>query len=151
MLHTHAHIHVQIIAVIGPWSFKGSLATSNSDKLIWWRHKMETFSALLAPCAGNSPVNSPHKGQWRGALMSSLICTWINAWVSNREVGYWIRHHAHYDVIVMLLPQNTRIATSHVIENDTKIEVIVVSPTTWEAHHSPGRSPRPVVSFPSRW
>ena len=31
----------------------------------WWRHQMETFSALLALCAGNhrSPVNSPHKGQ----------------------------------------------------------------------------------------
>ena len=26
-----------------------------------------------------SPVNSPHKGQWRRALMFSLICTWINA------------------------------------------------------------------------
>ena len=37
----------------------------------WWRHQMWTFSALLAICAGNSPVpvNSPHKGQWRGALM----------------------------------------------------------------------------------
>ena len=22
----------------------------------WWRHQMETLSALLAPCAGNSPV-----------------------------------------------------------------------------------------------
>ena len=40
----------------------------------WWRHQMETFSALLAICAGNSqvPVNSPHKGQWRGALIYSL-------------------------------------------------------------------------------
>ena len=32
-----------------------------------------------------SPVNSPHKGQWRGALMSSLICVWINGSVNNRE------------------------------------------------------------------
>ena len=24
--------------------------------VIWWRHQMETFSALLAICAGNSPV-----------------------------------------------------------------------------------------------
>ena len=24
-----------------------------------------------------SPVNFPHKGQWRGALMFSLICNWI--------------------------------------------------------------------------
>ena len=44
--------------------------------IAWWRHQMETFSALLALCEGNhrSPVDSPHKGQWRGALMLSLIC-----------------------------------------------------------------------------
>ena len=38
---------------------------------IWWRHQMETFSALLAICAGNSPVAEefPHTGQLRGALM----------------------------------------------------------------------------------
>ena len=48
-----------------------------------------------------SPVNSPHKGQWRGALMFSLICAWINAWVNNREAGHLRRHRAHYDVIVM--------------------------------------------------
>ena len=49
----------------------------------WWRHPMETFSALLAFCAGNSPVpvNYPHKCQWRGALMFFLICAWINDWV----------------------------------------------------------------------
>ena len=40
----------------------------------WWRHQMETFSALLAICAGNSP----HKDHWRGALMFSLMCAWIN-------------------------------------------------------------------------
>ena len=34
-----------------------------------------------------SPVNSPHKGQWRGALMFSLICVWINGSVNNREAG----------------------------------------------------------------
>ena len=67
---------------------------------------METFSALLAICAGNSPapVNFPHKGQWRGALMFALICVWINAWVNNRKAGDLRRYCAHYDVIVMLLP-----------------------------------------------
>ena len=40
----------------------------------WWRHQMETFSSSLVICEGNSP----HKGQWRGALMFSLICAWIN-------------------------------------------------------------------------
>ena len=55
----------------------------------WWRHQMERFSALLALCAGNSPVpvNSPRKGQWRGALMFSLIYVWINGWVNNHEAG----------------------------------------------------------------
>ena len=55
----------------------------------WWRHQMETFSALLAFVRGIhwSPVNSPHRGQWRGALMFSLICVWINGGVNNRETG----------------------------------------------------------------
>ena len=38
-----------------------------------------------------SPLNSPHKGQWRGAFMLSLICTWINGSVNNREAGDLIR------------------------------------------------------------
>ena len=49
-----------------------------------------------------SPVNSPHKGQWRWALMFSLIYAWINAWVSNREAVDLRRHRVNYDVIVML-------------------------------------------------
>ena len=47
-------------------------------------------------------VNSQHKGYWHGALMFSLICTWINGWVNNREAGDLRRHRAHYDVIVMM-------------------------------------------------
>ena len=50
------------------------------------------------------PVNSPHKGQWRGALMFSLICVWINSWVNNREAGDLRRYGAHYDVIVIYTP-----------------------------------------------
>ena len=48
-----------------------------------------------------SPVNSPHKGQWRRALVFSLICAWINGWVNNREAGDFRRHRDHFDVIVM--------------------------------------------------
>ena len=47
------------------------------------------------------PVTSPHKGQWRVALMFSLICIWINDWVNNREAGDLRRYRTHYDVIVM--------------------------------------------------
>ena len=40
----------------------------------WWRHQMETFSALLPLCGGirRSPMDSPHKGQWRNAFMGFL-------------------------------------------------------------------------------
>ena len=49
-----------------------------------------------------SPINSPHKGQWRGALVFSLICTWINRWLTVCEAGELRRHRAHYDATVML-------------------------------------------------
>ena len=48
-----------------------------------------------------SPVNSPHKAQWRGALMFSLICVGINGWVNNGEAGDLRRYRAYYDVTVM--------------------------------------------------
>ena len=42
----------------------------------WWRHQMEIFPRHWHLVRGihRSPVNSPHKGQWRGALTFSLIC-----------------------------------------------------------------------------
>ena len=49
-----------------------------------------------------SSVNSPHKGQWREALMFFLIGAWINRWVNNGEAGDLRRYRAHYDVIVMV-------------------------------------------------
>ena len=49
------------------------------------------------------PVNSPHKGQWRRALMFSLICTRINGLVNNHGVGDLRRHWPHYDVTVMIV------------------------------------------------
>ena len=48
-----------------------------------------------------SPVNSPHKGHWRGALILSLIFVWINSWVNNSKAGDSRRYRVHYDVSVM--------------------------------------------------
>ena len=47
-----------------------------------------------------SPMNSPHKGHWRGSFMFALICA-LHVWVNNREVGDFRRHRANYEVIVM--------------------------------------------------
>ena len=74
-----------------------SPATHND--VIKWKHFLRYWPSVRG--THRSPVNSPHKGQWRGALMLSLICAWINGLVNNRESGDLRRHWAHYDVIVM--------------------------------------------------
>ena len=68
------------------------------DDVIKWKH----FPCNWPFVRGfhRSPVNSQHKGQWRGALVFSLICVWINDWVNNREASDLRRYRAHYDVIV---------------------------------------------------
>ena len=48
-----------------------------------------------------SPMISPHKGQWRGALVFSLICAWINGLVNNCEACDLGHRRAHFDVTVM--------------------------------------------------
>ena len=73
------------------------------DDVIKWKHFPRYWS--LARGIYRPPVNSPHKGQWRGALMFSLICVWINGWVNNREAGDLKRYRGHCDVIVMRDPQ----------------------------------------------
>ena len=48
-----------------------------------------------------SPVDSPHKGQWHGALMFPLICAWPNSWANNRDAGDLRPYRSHYNVTVM--------------------------------------------------
>ena len=71
------------------------------DDVIKWKHFPRYWPFVRG--IHRSPVNSPYKGQWRGVLMFSLICTRINGWVSNGEAGDLRRYHAHYDVTVMKL------------------------------------------------
>ena len=72
---------------------------NDHDDVINWEHFPHYLPLVL--WIHWWPVNSPHKGQWHGALMFSLICAWINGWANNRVAGYLRRHRAHYDVIVM--------------------------------------------------
>ena len=55
------------------------------DDVIKWKHFPRYWPFVRG--IHRSPVNSPHKGQWRGALMFTLICARINGWVKNREAG----------------------------------------------------------------
>ena len=72
------------------------------DKFPCWRHQMETFSVLLAICAGNSPVPGEFPAQrpvTRSFDVFFLICAWINCWVNNREASDLRHHRAHYNVM----------------------------------------------------
>ena len=70
------------------------------DDVIEWKHFPSNWPFVRG--IHRSPAISPHKGQWRGALMFSLICAWINEWENNRETGDLRHHRAHYDVIIIL-------------------------------------------------
>ena len=58
---------------------------TSHDDVIKWKHFPDNW--LFVRGIHRSPVNSPHKDQWRRALMFSLICAWIDSWVKNRKAG----------------------------------------------------------------
>ena len=69
------------------------------DDVIKWQHFPRYWPFVRG--IYRSPVNSPHKGQWRGAVMFSLIYALTNGWATNRDAGDLSRHRAHHDVTVM--------------------------------------------------
>ena len=77
------------------------IAGQYHDNVIKWKHFPRYWPFVRG--IHRSMVNSPHKGQWRGPLMFSLICARINGWVNNREAGDLRLNRAHYDIIVMML------------------------------------------------
>ena len=81
----------------------------------WLHHQWKYFPCYWPFGRGihQSPVNSPHKGQWYGALMFSLICAWTNSWANNGDTGDFRHHHTHNDVIVMIHNDFTVISENH--------------------------------------
>ena len=55
------------------------------DDVIKWKH-FPRYWPFVRGIHG-SPVNSPHKGQWRGALMFSLMC--LNKRLSKQWWDWW--------------------------------------------------------------
>ena len=99
-------LHINYCSIVTPYGVSELGHLSFSYWFVAWsRHQMETFSALQALWEGNPPVTVgfPHKGQWLGALMFSLICARTNDWATNQYAGDLRRHHIHYNVTVMCL------------------------------------------------
>ena len=76
-----------------------SINHKTHDDVIKWKH----FPCYWPFKRGihRSSVNSPHKGQWCGALMFPLICAWMNIATNNREASDLKCHRPHYDVTIM--------------------------------------------------
>ena len=75
------------------------------DNAIKWKHFPRYWPFVQG--IHRSPANSPHKDQWRKALMFSLICAWINDWV-NKLWSWWFEadssplcHHNEKSAVVV--------------------------------------------------
>ena len=83
------------------WCYKWTLLYHGQ---LWWRHQMETFSALLAICAGNSPVTGEFPAQrpvtWSFDVFFDLH---LNKRLSKQSSGDLRCHCVHHDVTVMIL------------------------------------------------
>ena len=72
------------------------------NDITWWRHQMETFSALLALCTGNSPVTGEFPSQ---RPMTRNFVVYFDLRLNKRLSKWWgwdlRRHCAHHDVTVI--------------------------------------------------
>ena len=72
-----------------PVSAQDFLLDSNSSTP-WWRHQMETFSALLVICAGNSPVTNEFPAQRKVTRSFDVFFDLrLNNWLSKQWWGWW--------------------------------------------------------------
>ena len=69
--------------------------------LKWGTMILRTYGGTLDTILHQVRSSLEFKSQWRGALIFSLLCVWINGWVKNRKAGDLRRYRSHYDVTVM--------------------------------------------------
>ena len=56
----------------------------------WWRHQMETFSALLAICAGNSPATGEFRAQRPVTRSFDVFCDlYLNKRLRKQSWDWW--------------------------------------------------------------
>ena len=110
----------------GTGEFPAQMTSNVENASIWWRHYdilcvlyysygtiLMRFDSMMASSNGNnfcvtghlcweftSVVNSPRKGQWRGALMFSFIYA-LNKRLSKQSWGWWFESH-HDDIMMSL-------------------------------------------------
>ena len=78
----------------------GSAIWDSFDDVIKWKYFPRHWPFVQG--IHQSPVNSPHKGQWRGALMFSVICAWTSSLTNNGDAADLRHHRIHDDAIVTM-------------------------------------------------
>ena len=116
----HESVALTLLVLKPEYSELSGQSRSVPSLLISWRHN----HGILTDCAGGTeachhddvmewkhfprywpfvqgihrpPVNSPHKGQWRGTLMFSLICVSWCWWFETQSRSSWRHCNARMD------------------------------------------------------
>ena len=88
--------------------------------ITWWRHQMETFSALLAICAGNSPVPGEFPAQrpvtrsfdvFFDLVLNKRLCKWSWGWWFEVQLRPLWLHCNDFTLLVLKL-HHTKITRS---------------------------------------
>ena len=74
------------------------------DDIIIWKHFPHYWPFVWG--IHRSPVNSPHKGQWRGASMFSLLCA-LNKRLNKQLWGWWFEWVSEWLSLTAFLEQRT--------------------------------------------
>ena len=84
------------VAILSVWHWKRCTIFLGRPGKSWWRHQRETFSALLALCAGNSPVTGEFPAQ-RPVTRSFDIFfdLWLNKRLSKQSWGWLFETPSH--------------------------------------------------------
>ena len=85
-----------VIADKSALGLDNGLAQNRRQAITWYVIKWKLFPRYWPFLRGI------HRSPWRPALVFSLICAWINAWVNNLEAGELRRYRTHYDVTVVI-------------------------------------------------
>ena len=121
-----------------PW-YITSLWTKGSISVTWWRHQMETFSALLAICAGNSPVPGEFPTQ-RPVTRSCdvyfdlrpnkrLSKQWWGRWFETQSWSLW--RHRTDNLVVCICALYHSLCTSPVGVSIAFFNITFFIATTW--------------------
>ena len=100
-----------------------TITTIKHDDVIKWEHFPCNWTFVRR--IHRSPVNSPYKGQWRGALIFSLICACLNKRLSKQSRGWRFETPSgSYDVNVM---QFEKACTANWLDTNHEYFILIIT------------------------